>query len=120
MRRRQRKPLLAIRILRRIIFLPFAILKAVNDMKTLDKILIVVGVFFFWFNLQMLDIFRNYGSLPETYAVAVVAATIGECGICGAITRAKIKAGQSRDKDPDKSESEDPDDDSPEESEGVG
>ena len=38
---------------------------------------------FVWFNWQLLDIFRTSGSIPETYACAVVAATIGECGICG-------------------------------------
>ena len=119
MRRKQKKPLL-LRILLRIIFLPVAILKAVDDMKTLDKILIVVGVFFFWFNLQMLDIFRSFGTLPETYAVAVVAATIGECGICGAITRAKIKTGAMAKEDPEKRESEDPETTDDEESEGVG
>lgn len=31
----------------------------------------------------MLQLFRTYGTIPETYACAVVAATIGECGICG-------------------------------------
>lgn len=50
---------------------------------TLNIILIVVGVFFIWFNWQMLDIFRVQGTIPETYACAVIAATIGECGICG-------------------------------------
>ncbi len=36
-----------------------------------------------WFNWQMLQIFRTQGAIPETYACAVVTATIGECGICG-------------------------------------
>ena len=67
---------------------------------TLNVVLIVVGGFFFWFNLQMLDIYRTQGSIPDSYAVAVVAATIGECGICGSITRAKIKNGQKATPDP--------------------
>ena len=50
---------------------------------TLNLILILVGAFFVWFNWQMLGIFREYASIPETYACAVIAATIGECGICG-------------------------------------
>lgn len=50
---------------------------------TLNLILILVGAFFVWFNWQMLDLFRQYGNIPETYACAVIAATIGECGICG-------------------------------------
>ena len=50
---------------------------------TLNLILIIVGAFFVWFNWQMLCIYREYASIPETYACAVIAATIGECGICG-------------------------------------
>lgn len=50
---------------------------------TLNLVLIVVGVFFLWFNWQMICVYREYGSMPETYACAVIAATIGECGICG-------------------------------------
>ena len=50
---------------------------------TLNLILILVGAFFVWFNGQMMDLFRQYGNIPETYACAVIAATIGECGICG-------------------------------------
>lgn len=57
--------------------------EAVNKIGTLNRILILVGVFFIWFNWQMLDIFQKYGSIPESYACAVIAATIGECGICG-------------------------------------
>jgi type VI protein secretion system component VasK len=56
---------------------------------TLNLILILVGVFLVWFNSQMLDIFRNYGTIPETYAVAVIGATIGEAGICGWIRTTK-------------------------------
>lgn len=58
---------------------------------TLNIVLILVGVFFFWFNWQMLEIFREYASIPETYACAVIAATIGECGICGWIRTNKDK-----------------------------
>lgn len=50
---------------------------------TLNLILVLVGAFFVWFNWQMLCIFREQGIIPESYACAVVAATIGECGICG-------------------------------------
>ena len=58
---------------------------------TLNIILIVVGAFFVWFNWQMLGIYREMGTIPETYACAVVAATIGECGICGWIRTTKDK-----------------------------
>lgn len=50
---------------------------------TLNIVLMLVGAFFVWFNWQMILMFRECGSIPETYACAVVTATIGECGICG-------------------------------------
>lgn len=50
---------------------------------TLNMVLILVGIFFLWFNMELLQIFREQGNIPETYACAVVAATLGECGICG-------------------------------------
>lgn len=50
---------------------------------TLNLVLILVFIFFIWFNSQMLEIYRDYASIPETYACAVIAATIGEAGICG-------------------------------------
>jgi len=56
---------------------------AIRKIGTLNLVLILVGAFFLWFNWQMIEIFRQYASIPETYACAVIAATIGECGICG-------------------------------------
>lgn len=47
--------------------------------------------FFIWFNWQMILLYRQCDSMPETYACAVVAATIGECGICGWIRTNKDK-----------------------------
>lgn len=64
---------------------------SVKKIGTLNIILFIVGVFFVWFNWQMLEIFRAYGSIPESYACAVIAATIGECGICGWIRTTKDK-----------------------------
>lgn len=65
-------------------FYPLRKLKEfIGKIGTLNLILMAVGAFFVWFNWQLLDIFRVSGSIPETYACAVVAATIGECGICG-------------------------------------
>lgn len=57
--------------------------EVVGKIGTLNLVLILVGAFFVWFNWQMLEIFREYANIPETYACAVIAATIGECGICG-------------------------------------
>lgn len=59
---------------------------------TLNLVLILVGAFFVWFNWQMLITFREYGSIPETYACAVIASTIGECGICGWIRTNKDRS----------------------------
>lgn len=56
---------------------------AINKAGTLNIVLLLVFGFFLFFNYQMLQLFRTYGTIPETYACAVVAATIGECGICG-------------------------------------
>jgi len=64
---------------------------AVKKIGTLNFILLIVGVFFVWFNWQMLEIFRACGSIPESYACAVIAATVGECGICGWIRTTKDK-----------------------------
>lgn len=63
----------------------------IKKLGTLNLILILVGVFFIWFNAQMLSIFRTYGAIPESYACAVITATIGECGICGWIRTNKDK-----------------------------
>lgn len=68
-----------------------AVQKHMATEKFPPTILILVGAFFVWFNWQMILVFREYGSMPETYACAVVAATIGECGICGWIRTNKDK-----------------------------
>ena len=50
---------------------------------TLNIILCIVFAFFLLFHFQMLQLYKTFGSLPESYAIAVVGATIGEAGICG-------------------------------------
>lgn len=67
------------------------LITSVKKIGTLNMILFIVGVFFVWFNWQMICIFRELGSIPESYACAVIAATIGECGICGWIRTTKDK-----------------------------
>ena len=59
------------------------ITRFIHKIGTLNLVLLLVGAFFIWFNWQMISVYRSCGSMPETYACAVVAATIGECGICG-------------------------------------
>ena len=62
---------------------------------TLNIVLVCVGTFFLWFNYRMLEMYITCGSIPESYACTVIAATIGECGICGWIRTNKDKE-QSR------------------------
>lgn len=80
---------------------------------TLNLVLILMFAFFIWFNWQMLCIFRDYAAIPETYACAVIAATIGEAGICGWIRTTKDRKREhkweqeEREKDKKEKESED-------------
>ena len=55
----------------------------ISSFGTLNIILVIVFAFFIIFHLQMLQLYKTFGSLPESYAIAVVGATIGEAGICG-------------------------------------
>lgn len=73
---------------------------------TLNIILMLVGAFFVWFNWQMILMFRECGSIPETYACAVVTATIGECGICGWIRTNKDRKMERKWEKEDKEEQE--------------
>lgn len=50
---------------------------------TLNIVLVFVFGIFLWFNARMLQIYEAQGQIPETYACAVVAALLGECGFCG-------------------------------------
>ena len=63
--------------------------KTIGKVGTLNLVLILMFAFFIWFNWQLLCIFREYAAIPETYACAVIAATIGEAGICGWIRTTK-------------------------------
>lgn len=56
---------------------------------TLNIVLVFIFAIFLWFNSRMLHIYEIQGSIPETYACAVVASLIGECGICGWIRTTK-------------------------------
>lgn len=58
---------------------------------TLNIILALVGIFFLWFNWQMMEMFKLCGAIPESYACAVIAAVLGECGVCGWIRTTKDK-----------------------------
>jgi len=62
-----------------------------KGLKGLDIALLLTFGFFLFFHFQMISLFREYGAIPESYAIAVVSATIGEAGICGWIRTTKLR-----------------------------
>ena len=75
-----------------------AIGKCISRAGTLNIVLAVVFGFFLWFNHQILNLAKQGVTVPESYACAVIAATLGECGICGWIRTTKDKHGDKEDK----------------------
>lgn len=55
----------------------------------MDIILIIVGVSLFAFTVAMIQLFREYGAVPDTLVTCVFAALGGECGIMGWIKTTK-------------------------------
>lgn len=50
----------------------------------------------------MISLYKETNSIPETYAVAVVGATIGEAGICGWIRTRKMRVQEHKWEEQDK------------------
>lgn len=72
-------------------------------MKTMDKILVLIGIFLFLFTVTMIVVFVVCGSVPDTLCTCVFAALGGECGVMGWIRTAKEKyAEKKEEKDADK------------------
>ena len=67
-------------------------------MKTMDLILIIVGVFLLMFTETMTVTFIICGSIPDTLCTCVFAALGGECGVMGWIKTAKEKYKDDEDK----------------------
>lgn len=55
----------------------------------MDIILIIVGISLLAFTIAMIQLFREYGSVPDTLVTCVFAALGGECGIMGWIKTTK-------------------------------
>lgn len=55
----------------------------------MNVILIIVGVSLLAFTIEMIQIFREYGAVPDTLVTCVFAALAGECGIMGWIKTSK-------------------------------
>lgn len=59
--------------------------------KTMDVVLVVVGVLLIAFTLKMIHVFETTGAIPDTLCTCVFAALSGECGIMGWIKVTKDK-----------------------------
>lgn len=80
-------------------------MKKRKKIKTLDIVLFCVFGYMIYLNWQMLEVFREFGSAPETAWCALIAALIGECGICGWIKTSKER-NKRRNKEPEEMEDE--------------
>lgn len=58
-------------------------------MKTMDLILLIIAVALTAFTLEMIQIFRETGTVPDTLVACVFAALGGECGAMAWIKTAK-------------------------------
>lgn len=64
---------------------------ALERFGTMNFILLVLGAMLFWFTVTMIDLFREYGSVPDTLVNCVFIALTGECGVMGWIKTSKVK-----------------------------
>lgn len=60
-----------------------------KQMGVMDIILIIVGTSLLFFTVAMIQIFKDYGAVPDTLVTCVFAALGGECGIMGWIKTSK-------------------------------
>lgn len=58
---------------------------------TLNIVLLCVFGYMIYINWKMMNVFLTFGSAPETAWCALIAALLGECGICGWIKTSKEK-----------------------------
>lgn len=64
---------------------------ALERFGTMNFILLVIGAMLFWFTVTMIDLFREYGSVPDTLVNCVFIALTGECGVMGWIKTSKVR-----------------------------
>lgn len=62
-----------------------------KTMKTMDKILIIIGVFLLIFTITMIWLFKTTYAVPDTLITCVFAALGGECGAMAWIKTNKDK-----------------------------
>ena len=63
--------------------------KKKKGVKTMDVILVIVGVLLISFTITMIVMFIKYGAIPDTLCTCVFAALGGECGVMGWIRTTK-------------------------------
>jgi len=63
--------------------------KKKKGVRTMDVILVVVGVLLISFTITMIVMFVKYGAIPDTLCTCVFAALGGECGVMGWIRTSK-------------------------------
>lgn len=63
--------------------------KEKKQIKTMDVILVIVGISLLAFTVCMIKTFREYGAIPDTLCTCVFGALAGECGIMGWIKTCK-------------------------------
>lgn len=64
-------------------------IKGKKERRTMDFILVIVGILLISFTIAMIILFQKYGSVPDTLITCVFAALAGECGIMGWIKTTK-------------------------------
>jgi len=63
--------------------------KKKKGVRTMDVILVIVGVLLISFTITMIVMFVKYGAIPDTLCTCVFAALGGECGVMGWIRTSK-------------------------------
>lgn len=60
-------------------------------MRTMDVILIIVGILLIAFTVTMIITFWRMGTVPDTLITCFYGALAGECGVMGWIKTAKVR-----------------------------
>ena len=58
---------------------------------TMNLILVIIGITLLCFTVSMIDLFKTYGTIPDTLVTCVFAVLGGECGVMGWIKTSKEK-----------------------------
>ena len=62
----------------------------------MNIILVVLAVALVAFTWEMIELFKQYGMVPDTLVTCVFAALTGECGVMGWIKTSKVKHQERR------------------------